>query len=123
MIDLWSCTMNALDLDTLSYLHAETVDSNDEFSIPLDISDIINICREYNNLGWQVQNQVEQILEVGIEESVKNGFVKKESLPHIKNFLVRIRSNPYFGEAGSQADDCINLISKYESTQKNDNLN
>lgn len=115
--------MNALDLDTLSYLHAETVDSNDEFSIPLDISDIINICREYNNLGWQVQNQVEQILEVGIEESVKNGFVKKESLPHIKNFLVRIRSNPYFGEAGSQADDCINLISKYESTQKNDNLN
>ena len=115
--------MNALNLDTLSYLNAETVDSNDEFSIPLDISDIINICREYNNLGWQVQNQVEQILEVGVEESIKNGFVKKESLPHIKEFLVRIHANPYFGEAGLQANDCINLISKYEINQKNDSLN
>ena len=115
--------MNALDLDTLSYLHAETVDSNDEFSIPLDISDIINICREYNKLGWQVQNQVEQILEFGVEESINNGFVKKESLPHIKEFLIRIHSNPYFGEAGSQADICSKLITKYELEQKRGSLN
>jgi hypothetical protein len=115
--------MNALDLDTLSYLHAEIVDSNEEFSIPLDISDIINICREYSNLGWQVQNQVEQILEVGVEESIKSGFVKKESLPHIKNFLISIHSNPYWGDASAQADICVKLISKYELNQKSDNLN
>lgn len=114
--------MNALDTDTLSYLQAETIDSNDEFSIPLDISDIINICREYNNLGWQIQKQVEQILEIGLEESISNGFVKKECLPHIKNFLIKIKGNAYFGDAVSQAEDCIKLISKYE-IHKSDNLN
>jgi len=115
--------MNALDLGTLSYLHTETVDSNEEYSIPLDISDIINICREYNSLGWQIQNQVEHILEVGVEESIKTGFVKKESLPHIKNFLVTIRSNPLLGDAVSQANDCINLISQYQSEHKVGNIN
>ena len=88
--------------------------SDEEFSIPLDISDIINICKEYNKLGWQVQNQVEHILDLGIEECIKQGYVKKESLLKIKQFLLAIGKNPYFGDAVSQAHDCIYLISEYE---------
>ena len=105
--------MNAYDTDVLT----DTITNNkdDEFDIPLDISDIINICREYNKLGWQIQNQVENILEVGVEESIKTGNVKQQSLPHIKDFLKSICENPYFGDATSQANDCINLILQYEN--------
>lgn len=95
----------------------ETENSNtkdDEYSIPIDISDIITICREYNKLGWQIQQQVENILEVGIEESIRTGYVKKEALPLIKNFLRQVSNNPYFGDAVSQAHDVIMLIQRYE---------
>lgn len=94
-----------------------TISSNgfdDEFSIPLDISDILFICKEYNKLGWQIQNQVESILEIGIEESIKSGHVKRISLPHIKHFLQAICKNAYFGDAIAQATDCIELINLYE---------
>jgi hypothetical protein len=91
---------------------------DEEFSIPLDISDIINICREYNKLGWQIQNQVENILEVGVEESIKTGIVKQQSLPHIKSFLRAIGKNAYFGDAVSQAHECIELILDYEDKHK-----
>jgi hypothetical protein len=89
-------------------------EQDEEYNIPIDISDIIQICREYNKLGWQIQQQVENILEVGVEESIKTGYVKKEALPLIKNFLRQVSSNPYFGDAVSQAFDCIKLIQKYE---------
>lgn len=109
--------MTANDLE----LFSSTVNNdstNDEYSIPLDISDIINICREYNKLGWMIQNQVENILEVGIEEAIKSGNIKKESLPHIKAFLSRICENYCFGDASSQAQDCIELINQYEDRNK-----
>lgn len=111
--------MNAHDLkDVLNLMNTETKTETEEYSIPLDISDIISICREYNKLGWQIQNQVENILEVGVEESIKTGFVKQQSLPHIKNFLKRICENAYFGDAVSQACDCIELINQYEEKHK-----
>ena len=100
----------------LTSLHNE--DNEEEFSIPLDISDIINICKEYNKLGWNLQNQIENILEFGIEESIKYGYVKQESLVPIKHFLIAISNNPYFGDAGSQATDCIQIICEYESKNK-----
>lgn len=108
--------MNAHKFEVLSLLNttSEKSERDEEFSIPLDISDILNICREYNKLGWQIQTQVENILEVGVEESIKNGNVKKESLPAIKAFLRCITDNPYFGDAGSQACDCLLLIKDYE---------
>lgn len=102
----------AHELEVLSQVTSN--DQDDEYSIPLDISDIINICREFNKLGWQVQNQVENILEVGVEESIRSGNVKRESLPHIKSFLESICKNAYFGDAVSQAHDCIALIQEYE---------
>lgn len=95
-----------------------TAEQEEEFSIPLDISDIISICREYNKLGWQIQQQIENILEVGVEESIRSGNVKQEALPHIKSFLKAICSNAYFGDAVSQAHDCIKLIQEYEEKNK-----
>lgn len=116
--------MTALELDLL--VERPTVNDEEEFSIPLDISDIMLICREYNKLGWQIQSQVENILENGVEESIKTGFVKRESLPHIKNFLQRIYENGYFGDAANQAQECIELIKQYEvpnKPQPNYNIN
>jgi hypothetical protein len=104
---------------TLSLIETATVTENqEEYSIPLDISDILNICQEYNKLGWLIQQQVDNILEVGVEESIKSGNVKRESLPHIKSFLKAICSNPYFGDATAQAHDCINLIQEHEAKYK-----
>ena len=87
-------------------------------SIPLNITDIISICKDFNILGWQIQSQVENILEVGIDESIKLGVVKQEALPHIKEFLVKITDNPYFGDAVSQAQECIYLIDQYQEQHK-----
>jgi hypothetical protein len=95
---------------------------DDVFNIPLCIDDIIFICREYAKLGWQIQNQIEDILEVGVEEVIRNGSVKKTSLPHIKNFLIQITKNPYFGDAASQSDDCIKLIQQYEEIHNIHNI-
>ena len=104
-----------LEIPTVSITSNE---KDDEYNIPLCIDDIISICREYNSLGYQIQNQVESILEVGVEEAIKTGTVKQNSLPHIKKFLNAIRSNAYFGDAGSQAYDGIKLIVAYEDKHK-----
>lgn len=111
--------MTAHELDLALVSSTTSTDKKDEeFSIPLDISDIINICREFTKLGWQIQGQVENILEVGVDESIKSGNVKRESLPHIKSFLYSICRNAYFGDAVSQAQDCIRLIQDYEEEHK-----
>lgn len=111
--------MTLYEYETLDLIETTTTTEKDEeFSIPLDISDIISICRDYNNLGWQVQNQVENILQVGVEEAIKSGKVKQESLPHVKYFLRRICGNAYFGDAVSQAQDCLKLIHQYEDKYK-----
>jgi hypothetical protein len=111
-------TMTLNELETLDTLELTSEEKEEEFSNPLDISDIISICRDFNSLGWQIQQQVENILEVGVEESIKSGFVKQESLPHIKRFLRKICKNAYFGDAVSQAQDCIELIHNYEEKYK-----
>ncbi len=95
----------------------------EEYSIPLCITDIVNVCREYNKLGHNIQSQVEKILNVGVEESIKSGFVKQQALPHIKNFLQSIENNAYFGEASEQAQECIYLIDIYYNNSLNNNYN
>jgi hypothetical protein len=88
---------------------------DDEYSIPLCIDDLIKICKEYSKLNWQMQSQIENILELGVEESIRTGVVPLSSLPYIKDFLIAISKNAYFGDASSQAEDCIKLICKYEN--------
>jgi hypothetical protein len=111
-----------MTLNELDFINAEiettSNDKNDEYSIPLDMTDIISICRDFSSLGWQVQNQIENILETGIEEAIRNGNVKQEALPRIKYFLQQVVSNPYFGDAASQAEDCLCVIEAYENKHK-----
>jgi hypothetical protein len=107
--------MTLNEFETLSLIESTSTDDQDEeYSIPIDISDIISICKDFNSLGWQVQTQIENILENGVEESIRNGSVKQESLPRIKYFLRRICGNAYFGDAVSQAQDCLKLIKQFE---------
>lgn len=110
--------MIAHESNNLVLVSTTSNEQDEEYNIPLDISDIISICREFNQLGWQIQNQVENILEVGIDESIKTGKVKENSLPHIKKFLKAICRNPYFGDAKIQAHDGIKLITEYEDRYK-----
>ena len=84
---------------TKNFIDTATLTQEDEFNIPLCIDDIISICREYNKLGWQLQQQIENIVELGVEEAINSGEVKQTSLPFIKDFLQAITLNPYFGEA------------------------
>ena len=99
------------------------LDKEDEFSdIPLCINDIISICIEYNKLGYNIQSQIQNIIDMGADEAIKSGVVKLEALPHIKNFLEQICSNPYFGEAISEAEECIMLIKEYLSSIKIKNI-
>jgi hypothetical protein len=107
--------MTLNEFETLSLIEsASTDDQDEEYNIPIDISDIISICKDFNSLGWQVQTQIENILENGVEESIRNGSVKQGSLPCIKYFLRRICGNVYFGDAVSQAQDCLKLIKQFE---------
>lgn len=89
-------------------------EENDKFDIPIDIADIINVCKEYSKLGYQIQNQIECITQVGIDQSIKNKTVTIEALPLIKDFLYRICENAWFGDAADQANDCITLIEDFE---------
>lgn len=108
--------MSALKLEDLDF-SLESPEEED-FEIPLDIEDIIVICREYSKLGWSLQGQIEAILEKGAEEAIAEGLVKKEALPHIKEFLQRIITSICVGAAASQATDCIYLIDTYRAKHK-----
>ncbi len=89
-----------------------------EYDNPLSILDILIVCQQYSILGWDIQGQIINILELGVEESVRNGQVKRKSLPVIKKFLKKIVENPYFGDAFLQAQDCLDLINRYEEKYK-----
>ena len=105
--------MTAHELEVLRVSNSTPTHEEEEYSIPIDISDIINICREFTKLTWQMQNQIDNILEMGVEESIKSGAVQRTSLPHIKSFLMRICDNSYFGDATFQAKETLYLIDFY----------
>lgn len=107
---------NVFDELTLQTTTVNQTESNEETysSIPIDISDIINVCKEYTKLGWQVQNQVETIMEIGVDEAITSGTVNIIAIPHIKDFLYGICKNAYFGDAAEQAYECINMIELFE---------
>ncbi len=102
-------------LDNVKFNSSQTADQdNDQFEAPIDISDILSVCKVYSKLGWQIQNQIEYITEIGIEEAIKSETVKVESLPIIKYFLQTVSENPLFGDASFQANECISLIDGFE---------
>lgn len=107
--------MTALKLEALDFSFEN---EEEEFEIPLDIEDIMLICREYSKLGWNLQSQIEAILDVGVETALKNGQAKREALPHLKEFLQQIINGVCVGNAASQAIDCIDLINHYQTHNK-----
>lgn len=92
----------------------ESVSSDETFNIPICMEDIITVCKEYSKLGYNIQHQVETIMELGIVEAISNGTVNVEAIPHIKHFLVGVAQNVYFGDACNQANDCIDMIEAFE---------
>jgi hypothetical protein len=103
-------------------LHTEVTEKEEE-SIPTDMSDIIKVCKEYALLGMNIQSQIDNLLEFGVERSISKSLVKKESLPFIKEFLKSITENVYFGDAVDQADEVIVLIDRYLNKNKVNILN
>ncbi len=105
--------MSKRDFDVLKVL-SSLDDDTDEFSIPLDLSDLLLICQEYNKLGWNPQYQITYIAEHGVSSAIKNGVLKKEVIPSIRAFLKAIAKNAYFGDAVSQAEECLLALEAYE---------
>jgi hypothetical protein len=100
-----TAAVNPLDIDVYA-------------DLPIDISDIISICKEFSSLGTSLQGQIEYILENGVSQSINDGVVARKSLPFIKNFLMAIIANPYFGEARDQAKSIIELVKEFEEKNK-----
>ncbi len=86
----------------------------DDLDIPLDLTtDILSVCREYSMLGWQIQQQVENIVELGIQDAITSKAVSVSSLPHIRAFLQQVVRNPLFGDAADQAERAVAMIDAY----------
>jgi hypothetical protein len=99
----------------------ETVSTEETpyLDLPLDISDILTVCKEYHRLGWNMQHQIEAIIEYGVEQAIDERMVDVAALPHIKHFLKGIASNFYFGDAQLQASEVVKLIKHFERTRPN----
>lgn len=87
----------------------------DEYTldIPIDISDILTVCREYSQLGWQMQQQLEYVMEVGIEEAISSGKVNANVIPLMRDFLRVICQNAFFGDASDQSYQAIMMLDDY----------
>jgi hypothetical protein len=77
---------------------------SDEFSIPLNVTDFLEVCKIYANLG-AYQTYIDQLAEdkqaIGIPVSI---------IPNLIEFFDSISNNPYFGEAASSAKDTSNIL-------------
>lgn len=86
--------------------YASLPKENNDNDIPIDLSDVLNVCRNYAVLGINIQQQIEHIMEMGIDEAISSGTVKIEVLPHIREFLKLITDNLL----GDIVDQCFALM-------------
>lgn len=86
-------------------------DLNEQYDIPIDVSDLLTLCKRFSQLGWKIQSQVEYVVENGLEEALESGVITADSLPHIRSFLKLICENVYFGDA---ADQCLDVLTKLD---------
>jgi hypothetical protein len=58
----------------------------------MDLTTILDICKEYNRLGWAVQEQLEKVIDDSdnIKEMVEDGKLNPNALKYIKTFLENI---------------------------------
>lgn len=109
-----------MKIDFFSSINRDSIDYE---STPIDISEVISICKEYSTLGFLIQSQIDFIMENGFEEAVKSNKITASTLIHIKDFLNKISHMHYLGDAAIQAEDSIKEIEKYESKLKRINVN
>lgn len=120
LLDIFASIKEAkLKTNFFSSINREVIDFD---STPIDISEIIAICKEYNSLGFYIQNQIDFILENGFDEAVKFGKINSSNLDYIKDFLFKL-SQIYYLDAAVQAEDLLKEISKYEMKIKRLNVN
>jgi len=107
-------------IDNVEVFGGQNAETEEEFGNPINITDILAICKEYSRLGYQIQTQIEYITELGIEEALNKKLISISALPLIKNFLKTVSDNPLFGDAADEAYSCLYLIENFEL--KNPNL-
>jgi len=86
---------------------------NDFTDVPLDLSDLLTLCKEYSRLGFNLQNQVEILIDCGVETAINQRLIARSSLPHIRAFLKTIEQNALFGDSSLQANELITAIDFY----------
>jgi hypothetical protein len=86
----------------------------EDLDIPLCVEDLIVICREYTRLGYQMQQSVDAIMDLGIEDAVNSKAVSAAALPHLKHFLQQVIRNPLFGDAVDQAAETVRAIEDWQ---------
>jgi hypothetical protein len=86
----------------------------DTLDIPIDLSDLIALCEAYSQMTRGMQQQANDLIELGIEDALKTKAVSTSSLPHIKAFLQQVQRNPLFGDAVAQAQEAIWLIEEWQ---------
>lgn len=92
-------------------------------SNPIDISEIFEICKEYSSLGFQIQNEIDFILENGFDEAIKKKKINNYNFHIMKDFFSKISKMYYLGDAAIQAEDFIKEIDSYELKIKRVNVN
>ena len=84
-----------------------------KLDLPTDIGDILEVCEQYTMLGFNIQQQIKWLLEIGIDEAIQEGKVNVEALPHIRSFLENITEKMY-GDVIDQSFEVIMMIDNYE---------
>jgi len=80
--------------------------------IPLDISDITNICKKFSNLSIKSRKILDLLLEEGVN-SINSGKITFAEVFELKEFLVMIKDNSLFGDASEQADLILKEINYF----------
>jgi hypothetical protein len=92
---------------------SETPSDGEELDIPLDISDIIEICQEYNALGFQLQSNLQSILEDGVEVSIASGKINPKFVPFLIGFFDKVSKNVYLGDSAFQARQLVEGLKRW----------
>lgn len=98
-------------INTLNELNGPQVNDN---NLPIDLTDLLEVFKGYNNLGWLIQRQIECLIENGVEESVMSGKVNIEVLPHIRNFLDSITQRMIGTDMADQCWAVIMMLDDFE---------
>lgn len=83
-------------------------------SAAVDLTDILEVCKQYTVLGWTIQHQIECLIENGVEEAVNSGKVNSQVLPHVREFLKSITERLINTDVVDQAYAVIMMIDHYE---------